>query len=70
MYQGKERRQVTAWTPVRDAGGQLWILIDDGADSTIGTQFGDLRKFIQALPANIETGLGYMRNGGVRRRIR
>lgn len=66
VFQDKDnRRPVIGWTPVRDAGLQLWVLIDDGADSTIGNQFGDLRKFILAQPSTVEIGLGYMHNGGV-----
>jgi hypothetical protein len=65
-FQDKDnRRPVIGWTPVRDVGLQLWVLIDDGADATIGNQFGDLRKFILAQPPAVEIGLGYMRNGGV-----
>src|SRR5579885_1964517 len=66
VFQDKDnRRPVTGWTPVRDAGLQLWVLIDDGADATIGNQFGDLRKFILAQSSTTEIGLGYMRNGSV-----
>lgn len=65
IYHDKDRLPVTGLTPIRTLGLQLWILIDDGTDSSIGTQFGDLRKFILAQPANFEIGLGYMRNGGV-----
>ena len=65
LMQDKEKRPVTAWTSVRDTGVQLWILIDDGSDQAIGTQFGELKKFINDLPAFVEVGLGYMRNGSV-----
>jgi hypothetical protein len=66
VFQDKDnRRPVIGWTPVQDVGLQLWVLIDDGADDTIGNQFGDLRKFILAQPPAVEIGLGYMRNGGV-----
>ena len=62
---GNKREQVNNLTPVREAGVELWILIDDGAASTIGNQFSDLRNFISSLPANDWVGLGYMRNGSV-----
>lgn len=65
VFHDKQRLQVTGLTPVSKTGLELWILIDDDADSAIGTQFGDLRKFILAQPANFEIGVGYMRNGTV-----
>jgi len=66
VFQDKDnRRPVIGWTPVLDAGLQLWVLIDDGADAVIGNQFGDLRKFILAQSSMVEIGLGYMHNGSV-----
>ncbi len=67
VKQGKERLQVTGWTPV---GGDkapldLFILIDDAANPGVGSQFGDLRSFINSLPASASVGVGYMRNGTV-----
>ncbi len=40
--------RVTDWTPVQNdrIGLQLWILIDDGTDSALGTQLEDLRRFV------------------------
>jgi len=65
VYHNKDRFPVTALTPLRSSGLQLWMLIDDGADTDLGSQLGDLRKFILAQPANFEVGVGYMRNGTV-----
>jgi hypothetical protein len=67
VRQGKNRLQVTGWMP---AGGDqapldLFILIDDAARPGLGAQFGDLRAFINSLPANTSVGIGYMRNGTV-----
>ena len=70
LYHNKDRFPVTALTPLRSAGVQLWILIDDGADTELGSQLGDLRKFILAQPANFEVGVGYMRNGTVTSSLR
>ncbi|MGI8746297.1 MAG: hypothetical protein ACR2NN_27710 [Bryobacteraceae bacterium] len=66
-YQGKDRVRVTDWTPLRGehAGLQLYLLIDDGADTSLGTQIDDLRKFVQAQPASAQIGIAYMRNGAV-----
>src|SRR5438067_10319783 len=53
VYQGKDRVRATGWVPLKGdrAGLQLYIVIDDGVDTSVGTQFDDLRKFIQAQPA-------------------
>src|SRR5271170_4865276 len=68
VRQGKERLQVTGWTPVgKDQGGlDMFILIDDSAHPSLASQFDDLRGFIHSLPANTSVGIGYMRNGTVR----
>lgn len=68
VRQGKERLQVTGWTPVGgDQGGlDLFLLIDDAAHPSLASQFDDVRGFIHALPANTSVGIGYMRNGTVR----
>lgn len=67
VRQGKERLQVTGWTPVGQSqtGLDLFILIDDAANPSLASQFGDLRHFIDSLPPNTSVGLGYMRNGTV-----
>lgn len=67
VKQGKERLQVTGWTPVRAGRGgiDLFFLIDDAADPSLGSQLDDLRTFIIAQPPNTSVGVGYMRNGGV-----
>jgi hypothetical protein len=43
----------------------LFILIDDAANPNLGSQFEDLRGFLNSLPANTAVGIGYMRNGTV-----
>jgi len=67
VWQGKDRRPVTRWTAFQGdhAGLQLWLLIDDSLNSNFGTQFGDLRTFINGLPASAQLGVGYIRNGTV-----
>jgi hypothetical protein len=67
VRQGKDRLEVTSWTPI---GGErspldLFILIDDAARQTVSLQFGDLRQFIHSLPPTTSVGVGYMRNGTV-----
>lgn len=68
VRQGKDRLQVTGWTPVsgdRDPL-DLFILIDDSARTSVSSQFSDLREFIQSLPKTTLVGVGHMRNGTVR----
>ena len=68
VRQGKDRLQVTGWTPI--SGNRdpldLFILIDDAARATLSSQYSDLREFIYSLPRTTSVGVGYMRNGTVR----
>jgi len=57
--------RVTDLIPLRgnQANLELFIVIDDGADSDLGNQFGALRTFMNAQPATTRVGLAYLRNG-------
>jgi hypothetical protein len=59
--------RVTGWTPAQNdrTGLQLWLLIDDGADTALGTQLEDLRGFVLEQPSATQVGIGYLRNGTV-----
>jgi len=46
-------------------GLELYFLIDDASGISLGSQLADLRLFIDAQPANVSIGIGYMRNGTV-----
>jgi hypothetical protein len=61
---GKDEARVTQLIPARDdnAALQLFILIDDTLDSSIGNNLNDLRDFINALPASTVVGVAYMSN--------
>ena len=67
VRQGKDRLQVTGWTPLRSDRSplDLFILIDDAARPTLSSQYGDLREFIYSLPNTTSVSVGYMRNGAV-----
>jgi hypothetical protein len=67
VKQGKERLKVTDWIPTRGdrAALDLFILIDDSSDPSLGSQLNDLRSFISAQPPTTAVGVGYMRNGTV-----
>jgi hypothetical protein len=67
VKQGKDRLRVTDWTPARGdrAGLDLFVLIDDACDPSLGSQLDDLRTFINARPPTTSVGVGYMRNATV-----
>jgi hypothetical protein len=67
VNQGKESRSVTDWVAACDdrAGLDLFILIDDASDTSLGGQLADLRAFVNSQPSTTLVGIGYMRNAVV-----
>lgn len=67
VRQDKERLQVTGWTRASGEHAELdlFILIDDASDTSLGSQLDDLRSFVNAQPSTTSVGVGYMRNGTV-----
>jgi len=67
VKQGKENLRIANWTPAQgsSAGLDLFILIDEGADSSLALHLDDLRTFIGAQPATTLVGVGYTRNATV-----
>jgi len=65
VYLKHERAKATDWVPLKDsrAGLQLFLLIDDSANTSLGSQLEDLRQFIAAQPPTTEIGVAYMQNG-------
>ena len=65
VYQGHDRAKVTDWIALQGehAGLQLFILIDDTASTSLGSQLEDIRQFIHAQPSTTAIGVAYMRNG-------
>jgi hypothetical protein len=63
VFQKNERLRVTDLDP--RAALELYILIDDASDMSLGLQLGDLKQFIENQPAETSIGIGYMRNGTV-----
>jgi len=61
----KHAARVEKWIPLRgdQASLELYIVIDDGEDSDLGSQFNSLKSFIGAQPSTTEIGLAYLRNG-------
>jgi hypothetical protein len=67
VYEGHDPDKVTNWIPLQGdlAGLELFIVLDDGLSTSVGSQLGDLQKFISAQPATTAIGIGYMRDGTV-----
>lgn len=63
----KKRVPVTEWVPAQGdrAGLDLFILIDDASDTSLGSQLNDLRTFVSGQPSTTSVGIGYMRNATV-----
>jgi hypothetical protein len=67
VTRGKERLKVKEWVPAKGdrAGLDLFILIDDASNPTLGMHFDDLKTFINAQPSTTAIGVGYMRDATV-----
>ena len=65
VYLNHQRAKVTDWVPLQEqqSGVELFLLIDDNSSDALGTQLGDLREFINGLPATTAVGVAYMQNG-------
>lgn len=65
VYQGHDRDKVADWIPLQGdrAELQLFVLIDDASNVSLGSQLEDIRQFIDALPATTSVGVAYMQNG-------
>lgn len=61
---GKEA-SVSAWQPLRGSQSDIEfvILIDNGARTSLGREWGELQKFVTSLPPNVKAGFAYMENG-------
>jgi len=67
VTQSKKSLEVIGWTLASGprAGLDLFVLLDDASDSSLGSHLDDLRSFITAQPQSTAVGVGYMRNGTV-----
>lgn len=65
IHEGRNRDQVTDWVPAQGDHGALefFIMIDDGASISLGSQLEDIRQFINSQPATTKIGIAYMQNG-------
>jgi hypothetical protein len=67
VFQGKDRLQVTDWVPLQgnQAGLELFALIDEATDTSVASQFDDLRRFLTSQPPTTAVAIGYLQNGAV-----
>ncbi len=67
VKQGKNALKVDHLIPARgdSAALQLFILIDDTCDTSIGNNLNDIRDFINAQPATTVVGVAYMSNATI-----
>jgi len=65
VYQGRGRDKVTGWLPLQGdhAGLELFVILDDSSNTSLGSQLEDIRQFISAQPATTKIGVAYMQNG-------
>lgn len=67
VRQGKNDLKVTQVVPARGNAAtlQLFILVDDTLNSSIGNHLQEIKDFIKAQPSSTLVGVGYMSNAGV-----
>lgn len=67
VKQGKALLKIDHVIPARgdNAALQLFILIDDTCDSSIGNSLNDIRDFINAQPTTTAVGIAYMSNATI-----
>jgi len=67
VYEGKEKRDVTGWTPAQGEKAllQLAIVIDEASSTDLGNQLSDIKSFIVGQPKTTGIGVFYASNGGV-----
>jgi hypothetical protein len=65
--EGRDRDRVTEWVPLEGklAGLELFVLVDEAADTRIAAQFDELRRFMLGQPDSTAIGVAYIRNGTV-----
>lgn len=66
-YQGKDRLEITDWVPLQadQAALELYILIDQSANTALATRFNEIRDFLNKQPPTTSVAIGYMQYGTV-----
>jgi len=65
VFEGRNKDEVTAWTPAQGdhAALELFLLIDDSANGSLGSELENLRQFVNTQPPATLVGVAYMQNG-------
>jgi len=65
VFEGRDKDQVTGWIPAQGdhAALELFLLIDDSANGSLGSELENLRQFVSAQPPSTLVGVAYMQNG-------
>ena len=65
VFENHTRAKVVDWVPLQGerAGLELYILLDDSSNTSLGSQLEDIRQFIDAEPATTKIAVAYMQNG-------
>ena len=68
VFEGRNRLQVTDWIPLQgdQSSLELFVLIDDASNTSLASQFEDMRHFMNAQPPTTAIAVGYMQNSAVR----
>lgn len=68
VFESRNRLQVTGWIPLQgdQSSLELFVLIDDASNGDLASQFGDVRRFMNAQLPTAAIAVGYMQNGTVR----
>ncbi|MGA9209388.1 MAG: hypothetical protein WB347_16400 [Terriglobales bacterium] len=68
VYEGRDRDHVLDWVPAQGdhAALELFVLLDDASNISLGSQLEDLHQFILSQPASTKVGVAYMQNGSAR----
>jgi hypothetical protein len=65
VFEGKDRDKVVDWIPAQGDHGalELYVLLDDGSNMTLGTQLDSIKKFLTEQAPTTKVGVAYMQNG-------
>jgi hypothetical protein len=68
VSEGRARAKVTDLVPLQGerAGLELFLLLDDSRNTSLGTQVEDIRHFILAQPPTTKIGVAYMQDGATK----
>src|SRR5260370_20179601 len=68
VFEDRNRLQVAGWIPLQgdQSSLELFVLIDDASNTSLASQFENMRHFMNVQPPTTAIAVGYMQNGTVR----